>query len=276
MRWVFYLTMLMSEALPQCTLPPMLPQVTLPPMSYQPALPPGAVEYHSDGFTQKVYETGGQSRIEPVPISLAKWRASGGLEGIGGWKSQKYRLIPEGKKVRTSIGHVLVLLSNGRSRQSSRSLHRLYPPGTEFHDVLTNTSTGKVFEHRVRKKNDDGKWEALIEYHDEAARPAGYTGLKVSCASCHNEAGTGGYNAGLVPGGDTVLSDPLDWTLVYGENYRHPKPSKSSVPTTPRPAQSPPGEGWQWDDVNAVWWRYGPTSQPAMRGRSFGFASSSC
>jgi cytochrome c len=70
-----------------------------------------------------------------------------------------------------------------------------------------------MFEHRVRSK-DSGRWYSRIEYVDEAARPDGYTGLKVSCASCHSEAGTGKYNDGLVPGGDTVLSDPLDWSLV--------------------------------------------------------------
>lgn len=176
-------------------------------------LPKGAVEYHSDGYTQEIAVTNGYDRITAVPIRNmeAKWHGSGGLVGLKGWKSRKYRLIPEGKQVQTWIGTIQVKNSSGYF-QPNRGILRRYPDGTEFHDILSN-DRGEVFEHRLRKKVG-GKWESSIEYHNEAARPKGYTGLKVSCASCHNEAGTGGYAVGLVPGGDGVLSDPLDWSLV--------------------------------------------------------------
>lgn len=178
-----------------------------------PTLPKRAVEYVPSSLTQEIAVTNGFDRISPVPISHleAKWHVSGGLLGIRGWRSRKYHVIPEGKYVEKFIGTIYVKNSFG-SFQPNRGLMRRYPDGMEFHDVLSNDK-GEVFEHRVRRK-EDGKWESSIEYENVAARPPGYTGLKVTCASCHNQAGTGGYATGLVPGGDGVLSDPLDWSLL--------------------------------------------------------------
>ena len=67
---------------------------------------------------------------------------------------------------------------------------------------------GKPFEIRQREKKN-GRWDSSILFRDKAARPPGYTGLKLACSTCHDEAGTGGYGVGLVPGGDGVLSDPF-------------------------------------------------------------------
>ena len=219
------LLLLCLGTLPQSTLP-RLPQST---MTYSPALPKGAVEYQSDGHTQEIAVTNGYDRITPVPIANleAKWHGSGGLVGIKGWQSRKYRLIPG--PVKTWVGEIQVLNSLGYY-QANRGLKREYPDGTEFHDVLRN-ELGEVFEHRVRKKHD-GQWESAVEYTNEAARPKGYTGLKVSCNSCHSEAGSGKYAAGLVPGGDTVLSDPLDWKLLR-------QPVQQEVVPTYQPTKQP-------------------------------------
>lgn len=266
-----------ANRLPQSTLAKRLPQSVLAevadaasaPRKYVPELPAGAVEYRSDGWTQEIAVTNGFDRITPVPISHleAKWHGSGGLVGLRGWKSKKYRVIPEGKKVATWIDNIQVLNSSGYY-QPNRGIKRAYPDGTEFHDILTN-DTGEIFEHRVRKK-ENGQWESSVEYSDEKARPPGYRGLKVSCNSCHNEAGTGGYATGLVPGGDTVLSDPLDWGLIgmapraaqmpqeatggSNESGGQMAPAKAQADATGKPAQ-PEGEGWQWDERQQVWWR---------------------
>lgn len=106
--------------------------------------------------------------------------------------------------VKNSYGHY----------QSERALHRRYPDGTRFDEVLVNTETDEVFEHRIREKHD-GKWLSDIIFRNPKARPEGYEPVSLSqCAGCHNEAGTGKYADGLVPGGDGVLSDPLPWHLI--------------------------------------------------------------
>lgn len=177
------------------------------PMEY----PKGAVKYKSDGWTQTIYiltdNAGRRDRIDYAPISglAIKWHQSGGMDGIKGFHSDKYRLLPSPAVYR--IDDIQVLNSFGYY-QANRGIVRSYPSGTRFDDVLSYK--GKVFEHRMREKVD-GVWKSRTLFKDEKARPPGYTGLTVSCASCHDEAGTGGYAVGLVPGGDTVLSDPLDW-----------------------------------------------------------------
>ena len=98
---------------------------------------------------------------------------------------------------------------NGSNFQHNRGHLRSYPDGTEFHDVLTNTKTGRVFEHRVAEK-EDGRWRRYILFRDKQQWPAGYERPSVSAwPARHADAGTGGYATGLVPGGDTILSDPL-------------------------------------------------------------------
>lgn len=172
--------------------------------------PEGMQSYTATKYTQSIYVLNDRDTIDRVPIKKLepKWHQSGGMANISGWKSQKYRLIPE--SVRDYIGTIEVKNSFGHY-QPNRGLKRSYPDGTRFDDVLTNDQ-GAVFEHRTRRKSD-GKWESEVAYRNVKARPDDYDGLKQSCASCHNEAGSGGYAVGLVPGGDTVLSDPLDWSL---------------------------------------------------------------
>ncbi len=181
--------------------------------SYEPEFPPGAEPYLSTSRTQEIAVTNGRDRITPVAIVDAKWKISGGLEGVKGWTSQKLRYLPPNSKVTYWVGDINVLNSFGYT-QANRGIRRSYPDGTEFHDVLRNAE-GVVFEHRKRTKAD-GKWTAQVVYRDAEARPPGYVGLKVSCASCHDEAGTGKYGVGLVPGGDTIISDPLDWSAAGG------------------------------------------------------------
>lgn len=131
----------------------------------------------------------------------AKWQVPGGMEGVSGWRSDLYRYVPNRKQY---IGMVAVF--NGNNDQFEQGHKREYADGTQFHDVLSYK--GKVFEHRVAEKRG-GQWERFVAYKDTSARPLGYFGLRQSCISCHSEAGTGGYASGLVPGGDTILSDPL-------------------------------------------------------------------
>ena len=86
--------------------------------------------------------------------------------------------------------------------------HKVRPDGTVFVDVLSNAD-GRVFEQRVREK-DGGEWKSYVHYRDRSAYPKGYAGLKgQTCIECHQQAGTGGYGVGLVPGGDGVISDKI-------------------------------------------------------------------
>lgn len=233
-----------------------------------PALPKGAVEYSRDGYTQAIAETWrGRwvDTIDKVPIGNveAKWHVSGGMQGIRGWTSTKYRVLPEGKQVKTKIGNVPVW--NGANYQYNRGIVREYPDGTEFIDVLKNDQ-GVVFEYRVHRK-ENGKWLSSAEYSNEAARPKGYTGLKQTCASCHNEAGTGKYGAGLVPGGDHVISDPLDWRLINAQ------PEKK-IERQPAPqSDEDRAVNEALDRIRARVQNYAPTSFVPRRGRS---GSGSC
>lgn len=178
--------------------------------AYKPKLPTGAERYESARYTQSIAVVNGRDEIDQIPIENLepKWRHSGGMEGIRGVRSEKFRTVPRG--LESWIGDISVRNSLGYD-QDNRGIKRNYPDGTRFDDVLWHE--GAVFEHRVREKVK-GRWRSTVVYSNPRARPAGYTGLKDTCASCHEQAGTGSYGAGLVPGGDTVLSDPLDWSLV--------------------------------------------------------------
>jgi len=192
---------------------------------YDPLLPDGAEPYESARYTQNIAVVNDRDRIAPHTIASLpdrRWHQPGGLEGVSGWRSERYRHLPG--PVRTWVGNVEVenSIPTGRLkpdgtpehyRQFNRSIQREYPDGTRFDELLVNAATGKVFEHRVRTKRA-GRWLSEVWHKDEAQFPAGYAGLKVSCSSCHAEAGTGKYDAGLVPGGDTVLSDPLPWHVA--------------------------------------------------------------
>lgn len=185
-----------------------------PPPLYSPALPPGAREYKAERLTQAIYVLNDRHTIERLPTTDPRWLAPGGLEGLSGWTSRLYRTLPGGKKPAYAVKEIQVENSFGH-KQPNRALTRSYPDGTRFDEVLSGKG-GKVFEHRMRRK-EGGKWESRTLYSDRLARPEGYKGLEgKACASCHNEAGTGKYDDGLVPGGDTVLSDPMDWSAVAG------------------------------------------------------------
>lgn len=185
----------------------------LPIAEYTPDLPKAAEAYNSTEYTQAISILDERDVIAPVKISTlpdTRWHQPGGMENLTGWRAQKFRFVPEA--VTYTIADVAVENSYG-FKQNNRGIVRVYPVGTRFDEVLYNTRTGRIFEHRMREKTANG-WKSAIKYTAKTEFPAGYTGLTASCASCHNEAGTGKYNAGLVPGGDTVLSDPLDWSMV--------------------------------------------------------------
>jgi hypothetical protein len=189
-----------------------------PPADYTPELPKGAVRYESETHTQKVFVLSERDVIQRVRIRDLldrRWHQPGGLEGVTGWTSERYRTLPDGVGVRVWVGDLVV--KNGLGyRQPNKAILRIYPEGTRFDEILRNSETKKIFEHRSRILKSSG-WESRVEYAGSAARPRGYSGLKVSCASCHREAGTGGYAEGLVPGGDTVLGDPMPWQLIPGK-----------------------------------------------------------
>lgn len=179
-------------------------------------MPEGAVKFASAKDTQSIYvltDANNQSWniIDRFPINKLedKWRVSGGMIGIKGWKSDKYYTPPKGKDVETWTEYVDVTNSFGYT-QKNKAIVRKYPDGTRFDDILS--VDGIVFEHRVRMKQE-GAWRSSVVYEDKSSRPEGYNGLRQSCSSCHREAGTGKYASGLVPGGDTVLSHPLDWSV---------------------------------------------------------------
>ena len=166
-------------------------------------------------FTQRISkllnrQTGRfEDQIVPVPRTEteSRWQVSGGMEGLTGWKSDRYAHWPAMPRV--WVGNIAVLNSHGIYQQN-RGWKREYPIGTFFLDVLS-TDRG-IFEVRRREKTAE-RWESTVEYRDHEARPEGYHGLKQACASCHNTTtgpGTGGYAAGLVSGSDTIFSHGFD------------------------------------------------------------------
>lgn len=207
---------------------------------YSPDLPKESVEYKSARFTQNIFELvnggglpgyvpGSYSRIEPFPIAQMadkRWHQPGGMEGISRdlWEAKKFRTLPKDKPIQKWLGAIQVRNGIGEvkdkdgkvtregGKQLARALLRRYPDGTQFDEILINKTTGLVFEHRRRVKQD-GAWESEVVYRDPKQFPKGYTAKLPSCASCHDEAGEGRYSDGAVPGGDGVLSDPLPWEV---------------------------------------------------------------
>jgi subtilisin len=182
--------------------------------AYSPVLPEKAVKYTPETHTQRLSELSSNGgpflpRIERVPIASMEnkdWMQSGGMRGIKDVVSEKFRTGDAAHR------KSMVPVKNTFGRfQNALGITRKYPDGTRFDDVLKHK--GVVFEHRVREKVN-GKWEGSVIYRDKDAYPPGYTGLTVTCASCHDRVGQGEYGRdGLVPGGDTVFSDPIDWSL---------------------------------------------------------------
>lgn len=145
-----------------------------------------------------------ERQIVSRSVLKAKWNIPGGLEGVHGWKSRSFRLLT--KPPVEYLGTIYVLNSFGY-RQPEQGWKRSYHIGDCFVEELS-TDTGP-FELRVSEKRANG-WEFYVAWSDPSARPIGYRRpTRKQCLACHNEAGTGSYNAGLVPGGDHVFSDPF-------------------------------------------------------------------
>lgn len=197
--------------------------VALPPQGppVEPSLPENAERYEPTRVTQKIYTMNGftEHYIDKVPTTGIdpRWEQSGGMHGIEGVESVKYRTLPAAARYWVAETEMW----NGSNHQDNRAIRREYLPGTQFDDVLRYR--GRIFEHRVRRKLPSGKWSSKVVYSDSRARPPGYNGLQQTCASCHDRAGmanreegrtASNYDKGLPPGGDTVFSDPLDWSVV--------------------------------------------------------------
>lgn len=171
--------------------------------------PQGLVKYSRARLTQSIATTNGRPSIDLVPIrSLeAHWRQPGGLQDVprGMWRSDLYKFIAAGGW--TWLDRLPVKNSFGFF-QRELGHTRAYADGTFFADVLSNRE-GQVFEVRYREKVN-GRWENSIAYRERSARPKGFFRIKLrQCHICHDQAGSGGYGTGLVPGGDGVLSDPF-------------------------------------------------------------------
>jgi hypothetical protein len=160
--------------------------------------------YRPAKYTQRIAVTNDRDTITPVPRTQleAHWQVPGGLVGVSGWRSTLYKRLPG--EPHTRIANLPVW--NGSNYQYNRGWHRSYADESEFLDVLVN-DLGAVFEVR-RAYKLDGAWYRSVHYRNRSARPSGYTGTG-DCVSCHGQAGSGSYAAGLVPGGDTILSDPI-------------------------------------------------------------------
>ncbi len=170
--------------------------------------PEGLRRYRRARRTQSIAVVDGRDSIQPVSrFDLeAKWHVPGGLMGVEDWKSDLYRVLPSAPAV--WIGNIDVLNSFG-NYQANRGYKRSYPAGTMFADVLSHK--GRVFEVRYAEKREDGTWDRYVAFKDAAARPIGYLGLQGQrCASCHDGfPGSGNYGSGLIPGGDSIFSDPF-------------------------------------------------------------------
>ncbi len=165
----------------------------------------GMIPYKRAKFTQSIVVENDRDKISKVSRNNleSKWHQSGGMLGLD-FQSDVY-LNPIAATPDIWVGNIGVLNSDGFIQQN-RGYKLLFHNDSKFMDVLSHN--GKVFELRQREKTN-GKWASSILFESAKHRPRGYVGLTVSCNSCHNQAGTGGYGSGLVPGGDGVLSYPI-------------------------------------------------------------------
>lgn len=176
--------------------------------------PKGLVTYEPTSWTQAIFTLNGapaiervhRSRLSPSRDVQSAWQAGipGGMDGISDFRSTLYRHVPTERTFQVR----LPVVNQFGFTQYELGWSRAYPNGTLFVDVLDNTTTGKVFEARAREKAG-GQWFSYVFFRRRDHQPAGYRGLKQTCVSCHELAGTGGYAVGLIPGGDTVISDPF-------------------------------------------------------------------
>lgn len=142
--------------------------------------------------------------IEAFPRSRLKreWRVPGGLEHVQGWSSRLYRM--PNRRARVYLAR-----QDPSDSVSTVTWQRSYPDGAAFADVLRNAH-GKIFEVRIAEKTN-GQWDRYVAYKSRRERPAGYVAMASrQCASCHDKAGLTEYGEAANPGGDTVLSEPID------------------------------------------------------------------
>lgn len=172
------------------------------------ALLKGMEPYTSSRMTQTTFRRW-QGYIAPSPRGSLenKWQVPGHLDGIDGWSSTLYR-------TRGTKASVFLVRQDPSDGSSAVTWDRSYPDGMEFVDILRNAD-GKMFEARVATKKN-GEWERYVAFRDPDARPHGYTKpTSKQCIECHGKAGRSEYGGAAIPGGDTVLSDPMD-PLEYG------------------------------------------------------------
>lgn len=166
-----------------------------------------SVKYNRALMTQRVFNRN-MYDVTYRYLSEPKWRFPGGLAEIDGWKSELRAYIPNDYQ---EFSGPLDVLNSFNNYQTERSIQRRFPNGTYFIDALYNANNGNLFEIRLREKVD-GEWESDVLYRSAKDRPLGYAPVKIAaCAECHNQAGTGGYSSGLVPGGDGTLSYPMSF-----------------------------------------------------------------
>lgn len=173
--------------------------------------PEGMVRYRPARFTQSIGITTDLNtgirvheilRVDRSGLE-SHWRVPGGMDSVSGWRSDLWKYEPS--PARIDVGTIFVRNSLGYM-QLNRGYRRAYADGTWFVDVLSND--GVIFEVRIAEK-DNGRWSRYVAYKNRPARSEAYSGLSVKCAACHDQAGSGGYAVGLVPGGDTIISDPF-------------------------------------------------------------------
>ena len=123
----------------------------------------------------------GRDMVELEDTSL-KFAHSGGLKDFVGWTSVKGLALPKDKKI-------LVWMENTDVRAFALvpRWRWSFPEGTVAVDALFN-SDGKIFEIRSQTKGKKD-WTSKVVYKNPNNFPAGYKGLKQSCASCHDNAG---------------------------------------------------------------------------------------
>lgn len=106
---------------------------------------------------------------------------SGGMVGVRGWTSWKRLDVPDGKRIRVwqEEAEVRAFAPVPRWRWE-------FPEGTVAWDALYHQ--GKPFEIRKATKRGTG-WKSEVAFKDADAAPAGYVGVRQSCASCHDTTG---------------------------------------------------------------------------------------
>lgn len=121
--------------------------------------------------------------IVPLEDGSLQFVHSGGLAGVdqSEWISRKGLAIPEGSRI-----SVWQEYTDVRAFALTPRWRWQFPAGTVAVDALFNAD-GKAFEIRTQTKKGDG-WMTKVIHKDEDAAPRGYTGLKQSCASCHDYA----------------------------------------------------------------------------------------